>query len=153
MVTARQFARTIAEYEQLGIDDLIVGLAPTSTESLDQLAEAFKEIHQGQLYGPFRAHDVPPSRIPSSVEFLIGGLTTDLRSGLASTYSQGVLVRKRLFRNGDPDKLVGRCNTDRREPEVDSSRPAWNRVDSPDSSAVLVADPNVVPFNGHTAGS
>jgi hypothetical protein len=33
-------------------------------------------IHEGQLYGPFRARDVPSSRVPSSIEFLIGGLTT-----------------------------------------------------------------------------
>lgn len=38
-----------------------------------------QEIKEGQLYGPFRAHDVPASRIPSSIDFLIGSVTTDLR--------------------------------------------------------------------------
>ena len=40
------------------------------------------EIQEGRLYGPFRAHDVPSSRIPSSIEFLIGGLTTNVARGV-----------------------------------------------------------------------
>jgi hypothetical protein len=43
--------------------------------------ESADQIHEGQLYGPFQAHDVPSSRIPSSVEFMVGALTTDLRGG------------------------------------------------------------------------
>jgi hypothetical protein len=43
--------------------------------------ESTNEIGEEQLYGPFQAHDVPSSRIPSSIEFLIGALTTDLRGG------------------------------------------------------------------------
>jgi hypothetical protein len=43
--------------------------------------ESTDQIHEGQLYGPFLAHAVPSSRIPSSIEFLIAGLTTDLRGG------------------------------------------------------------------------
>jgi len=41
-------------------------------------ATSVAAIRSGNLYGPFRAHDVPSSRIPSSVEFLIGDLTTTI---------------------------------------------------------------------------
>jgi hypothetical protein len=35
-------------------------------------------IRENRLYGPFRAHDVATSRIPSSIGFLIGGVTTTI---------------------------------------------------------------------------
>jgi alkanesulfonate monooxygenase SsuD/methylene tetrahydromethanopterin reductase-like flavin-dependent oxidoreductase (luciferase family) len=40
--TAGQLARAVAAYEQLGIDDLIIGLAPMISGSLDHLAEALE---------------------------------------------------------------------------------------------------------------
>ena len=42
IVTVTELAGTIADYKRIGIDDLIVRLAPMSTDSLDRLAQALE---------------------------------------------------------------------------------------------------------------
>jgi alkanesulfonate monooxygenase SsuD/methylene tetrahydromethanopterin reductase-like flavin-dependent oxidoreductase (luciferase family) len=46
--SAAELAQTIASYEGLGIDDLIVGLAPTSFASLERLAETVDLVRRSR---------------------------------------------------------------------------------------------------------